>query len=258
MALHGRNEPCPCGSGRKYKRCCLDREQELIRRAGALEEAKTMALLFPRLRPLGEEFEAWAGSAATDELSAKLILEGVERLTVADCERIALVLTRDLAEAWASLAADVGNDRAAFEALLAGGVGAALRERRDLEPDLLAIVEEHEEVRRDPAEALAVVLNPCDLWGIDEATVAGESGDDFAVLAKRFWSDDHDRRLAVLVDRVRTRLPAQGYPLASAALERACRACARSRRSRLRLATLLLEDTLPWARLVHAYAALAA
>ncbi|MDX2159165.1 MAG: DUF1186 domain-containing protein [Hyphomicrobiaceae bacterium] len=23
----GRNEPCPCGSGKKYKRCCLDREQ---------------------------------------------------------------------------------------------------------------------------------------------------------------------------------------------------------------------------------------
>src|SRR5688572_27618025 len=21
----GRNDPCPCGSGRKYKRCCLDR-----------------------------------------------------------------------------------------------------------------------------------------------------------------------------------------------------------------------------------------
>ena len=22
----GRNEPCPCGSGRKYKRCCLGKE----------------------------------------------------------------------------------------------------------------------------------------------------------------------------------------------------------------------------------------
>jgi hypothetical protein len=22
----GRNEPCPCGSGKKYKRCCLDRD----------------------------------------------------------------------------------------------------------------------------------------------------------------------------------------------------------------------------------------
>ena len=23
MAAIGRNEPCPCGSGRKYKKCCL-------------------------------------------------------------------------------------------------------------------------------------------------------------------------------------------------------------------------------------------
>jgi uncharacterized protein YecA (UPF0149 family) len=21
----GRNKPCPCGSGRKYKKCCLDK-----------------------------------------------------------------------------------------------------------------------------------------------------------------------------------------------------------------------------------------
>ena len=22
----GRNDPCPCGSGKKYKKCCLERE----------------------------------------------------------------------------------------------------------------------------------------------------------------------------------------------------------------------------------------
>lgn len=27
MAKIGRNEPCPCGSGNKYKRCCLPREE---------------------------------------------------------------------------------------------------------------------------------------------------------------------------------------------------------------------------------------
>jgi hypothetical protein len=25
----GRNDPCPCGSGRKYKRCCLPKNEEL-------------------------------------------------------------------------------------------------------------------------------------------------------------------------------------------------------------------------------------
>ena len=23
-AVTGRNDPCPCGSGRKYKKCCMD------------------------------------------------------------------------------------------------------------------------------------------------------------------------------------------------------------------------------------------
>lgn len=30
----GRNEPCPCGSGKKYKRCCLNGAQPRARRAG--------------------------------------------------------------------------------------------------------------------------------------------------------------------------------------------------------------------------------
>jgi tetratricopeptide (TPR) repeat protein len=39
MAKPGRNDPCPCGSGKKYKRCCLDKdvaaELELERLAAA-------------------------------------------------------------------------------------------------------------------------------------------------------------------------------------------------------------------------------
>ena len=27
MAKIGRNDPCPCGSGQKYKRCCLPRDE---------------------------------------------------------------------------------------------------------------------------------------------------------------------------------------------------------------------------------------
>ncbi len=29
MAKPGRNDPCPCGSGQKYKRCCLAKDQEV-------------------------------------------------------------------------------------------------------------------------------------------------------------------------------------------------------------------------------------
>ena len=31
MNAIGRNEPCPCGSGKKYKKCCLERDEALER-----------------------------------------------------------------------------------------------------------------------------------------------------------------------------------------------------------------------------------
>jgi hypothetical protein len=36
----GRNEPCPCGSGRKYKQCCLDKDEAKARKARAKEGEK--------------------------------------------------------------------------------------------------------------------------------------------------------------------------------------------------------------------------
>ncbi|MFZ1404770.1 MAG: SEC-C metal-binding domain-containing protein, partial [Anaerolineae bacterium] len=33
----GRNDPCPCGSGKKYKKCCLKKDEEAWR---AQEEAE--------------------------------------------------------------------------------------------------------------------------------------------------------------------------------------------------------------------------
>ncbi len=35
----GRNEPCPCGSGRKYKKCCLIQDEDLVSRAVAVQRA---------------------------------------------------------------------------------------------------------------------------------------------------------------------------------------------------------------------------
>ena len=33
MAKPGRNDPCPCGSGKKYKRCCFDEDEAAERTA---------------------------------------------------------------------------------------------------------------------------------------------------------------------------------------------------------------------------------
>jgi SEC-C motif len=71
----GRNDPCPCGSGRKYKRCCLGRERAgsytQEERASALAKLKTFVA-----EELGPEedaawlsfFERWQGRL--DELDA--------------------------------------------------------------------------------------------------------------------------------------------------------------------------------------------
>jgi len=41
MAKTGRNDPCPCGSGKKYKACCLDQD----RAVRAASEARGVAFL---------------------------------------------------------------------------------------------------------------------------------------------------------------------------------------------------------------------
>jgi len=43
MAKTGRNDPCLCGSGQKYKRCCLPRE-EAAEQAAALATAATSSM----------------------------------------------------------------------------------------------------------------------------------------------------------------------------------------------------------------------
>jgi len=35
----GRNDPCHCGSGKKYKNCCLDKDEAKLRKARAQAEA---------------------------------------------------------------------------------------------------------------------------------------------------------------------------------------------------------------------------
>ena len=39
MAKTGRNDPCPCGSGNKYKRCCLEKDEAAAAAARAAEQA---------------------------------------------------------------------------------------------------------------------------------------------------------------------------------------------------------------------------
>jgi hypothetical protein len=54
-----RNNPCPCGSGRKYKRCCLAKEKRATRDA-RFDDA------------VGRRIQDWSAEVAGDEISAAL------------------------------------------------------------------------------------------------------------------------------------------------------------------------------------------
>ena len=59
----GRNEKCPCGSGRKYKQCCLGKDEEKARKARAKEAAKAAKEAEKAAEKSGEKEEA---APATD------------------------------------------------------------------------------------------------------------------------------------------------------------------------------------------------
>ncbi len=47
MSKIGRNDPCPCGSGQKYKRCCLPKHEAAAAERAAAAAAQAAARLVP-------------------------------------------------------------------------------------------------------------------------------------------------------------------------------------------------------------------
>jgi hypothetical protein len=62
MAKIGRNDPCPCGSGQKYKRCCLTRDEA----AAAADRAATRARA---VEPAAAPFEILSDDDGLDDAS---------------------------------------------------------------------------------------------------------------------------------------------------------------------------------------------
>ncbi len=57
----GRNEQCPCGSGRKYKQCCLQKDEEAareLRAQAAAQAAEKAAAEQAAAEPEGTEAKA--------------------------------------------------------------------------------------------------------------------------------------------------------------------------------------------------------
>ena len=88
----GRNDPCPCGSGRKYKRCCLDKDSQRTESAGHLQVAR------------GSTSRASSGLHWPNPKSAVLRLSGGKDLSLAE-----LAKTSAYDVSWKYLAGDADS-----------------------------------------------------------------------------------------------------------------------------------------------------
>jgi SEC-C motif-containing protein len=252
-----RNEPCPCGSGVKFKRCCIGREDEVERRADALEVLAGLGSFFPLTRPCGGQFEAWLATHASSEPDQETIHEGLARLTEADRRAIIDAYASRYPDVWRGVVADVGGDEIAEGVVIAGAMTAALSESREpIATSLIWVAEEN-----DPAEALAFALDATNLWSVLEATLLDEAlggipdgltdgvyetvwDATIDEATRLFWSEAHARRLDVLVQRLRVSLPSVKPEAAARVLAEACDAFAADEDVRHELAVNLLSDAL--------------
>jgi hypothetical protein len=208
--------------------------------ADALEEALTLPMHFPRLRPQGEAFAAWAEWAAAHDPDEVSIDAGIAVLDAAERERIVRAYAEEHSEPWRSLCAEAGSEWLAEKMLLSGAVLAGVHERCGPASFRLAFLEQRARVE-ETYHALSWVLDGHDLWSLIESAEAevalrlldpNEELDDeaYEVLweatlaseARQMWTPWHEARLAELVERLRASLPIAGFPAASSLIAAAC------------------------------------
>jgi len=73
MAKIGRNEPCPCGSGKKYKHCCLQQQEAAAR---ALAAAAVRPIIDVEIADSLSRFDAEDELTAASNAAVDLVHEG--------------------------------------------------------------------------------------------------------------------------------------------------------------------------------------
>ena len=72
----GRNDPCPCGSGRKYKKCCLRGDEELVRQTSTAQQSEVIGYVDPAAAAaeptVGEDLDSRDGSSLQPEVRGRL------------------------------------------------------------------------------------------------------------------------------------------------------------------------------------------
>ncbi|MFC1717470.1 SEC-C metal-binding domain-containing protein [Candidatus Poribacteria bacterium] len=168
MPKIGRNAPCPCGSGKKYKKCCINKDKLAIEPAHLQDEDADFHDDMEDI--IGELLEDFESAFSPEELKLYDAFDEIEELT--DDENRIHEAARKFLEATGHIQ-DIPDD---FPWDM-GGVAEVLLEDLRMDDPKLAI----EVMRR------AVVLDPVNAssWKLDMAEIMTESGEadkGFAVL----------------------------------------------------------------------------
>lgn len=97
MPAAGRNEPCPCGSGKKYKRCCLAQDQAAALAPLLARQAEQAAAAAAR-RAQPAEYQAALAEADDLAAASNAVIDLIDAGRLDDAERAARALLVDYPE----------------------------------------------------------------------------------------------------------------------------------------------------------------
>lgn len=251
----GRNQPCPCGSGVKYKRCCGAE----FGRGAALTQLQNAAALIPALRPRGTEVLAFAGRAA-EELGENdgnvpdvVVAEGLPLVDAVDRAQIVACFADACPDEWSRIA-PVGD--IAERELVGSAIRGAVCDRRPVARTHLVLIEVEEHLPSEVGTRLGLVLPSGAVWGIPDAeAILPELPPGF--LWQRVWEpregpllerveDWQADRVRLLCDALARHLPLPSLPRASRIVGADCEAALADDDQARRIAATLLLSLASW------------
>jgi hypothetical protein len=250
-----RNDPCPCGSGSKYKRCCgVDPA-----RCAALTEVRNAAALLPVLRPVGAAVLCYCGRVA-DELGENegsvpddVVAGGVALIDEADRAQIVSTFSAAAPDVW-ELLLEIADH--AERELVGSAIRGAICDRRPVPRTELVVIEMEEDLPDEVGVRLGAVLPSGAVWSFADAhDVLPELPQGF--LWHRVWEptegplldrveDWHVERVRLLCDALHRHLPLPSLPRASQIVLADCEAVLRDDSQARRTAATLLLSHAGW------------
>jgi len=252
---HRRNDPCPCGSGSKYKRCC---GADPARRA-ALADVHNAAAFLPALRPAGPAVLSYCGRVANElgenegYVPDEVVAGGVALVEEPDRAEILSTFREAAPDVWEPLQEIAGH---AEREVVASAVRGAICDRRPVARSQLLVVEVDENLPDEVGVRLGAVLPSGAVWSFADAEdVLQELPPGF--LSRRVWApnkgplferveDWHVERVRLLCDALHRHLPLPSLPRASRILLADCEAVLRDYSQARRTAATLLLSHAGW------------